>query len=294
MGRDAQRIHAGPADITLHDSTNGYLYLGYVDDVRLRGKNRSHDLIDGNLRQYGSQYELKATLLQSDYETYEAIETRRGTRQTIYLVGANSMTTMANMFVNVVPDYPYSHDKPHVLELQARTRVENDVNKYVNLLGTDGQFETDTNSDGIADGWQENNLGSKSIVASWRTGNAQRCVTSGANGVFYTTSTGIICPFEGPAKITFSVYARSSGTAGNVQLQIELRTAAASIVTSSGSVEVLADGVERRLTHSGLLVPTTQVLYVRVYMYMATTGQTIDFDDAQVEFSRDVTTWTEN
>lgn len=292
MGRDAQRIHAGPADITLHDSTNGYLYLGYVDDVRLRGKTRSHDLIDGNLRQYGSQYELKATLLQSDYETYEAIETRRGTRQTIYLVGANSMVTMANMFVNVVPDYPYSNDKPHVLELEARTRVENDVNKYVNLLGADGQFETDTNSDGLADNWVEVDMTSTTIETSWRTGNAQRVNTSAAGPVLYYDK---VCPFESPLKITFSVYARSSGTAGHVQPAFYLLNAADSAVVSSlGTYVTLADGVAQRISHSALVVPTTEIRKIRAQLIFDTNSQTIDFDDAQLEIFLTATTWTDN
>lgn len=292
MSKDSTRIHAGPADITLYDSSNGYLYLGYIDDVRLKGKPRNHEIVDGNIRQYGSEYELKATLLQSDYGMYEAIEARRATRQTIYIVGGNSMTTMANMYVNIVPDYAYATDKVHVLEFSAQTRVETDVNKYTNLMGAEGKFETDTNSDGLANGWTESDLASKSLQTSWRTGNCQRVGTSAAGPVVYYNKT---CPFESPRKITFSVYARSNGTAGRVRLSIYLLNAAAGTITSTvGSYEALVDGVERRLSITGNLVPNAEVRTIRAHMSFDTNSQTIEFDDAQLEFYGDETTWLTN
>lgn len=292
MAQNAQRIHAGPADLTIYDSSNGYLYLGYVQDCEIKTKSRNHEIVDGNIRQYGSEYKFEATLLQSDYGMYEAIEARRAVRQTIYIVGANSLTTMANMYVNAVPVFPYRSDKPHVLELSAQTRVETDVNKYYNLFGTEGKFETDTNSDGLANGWTETDLASKSLQTSWRTGNCQRVGTSAAGPVVYYNKT---CPFESPKKITFSIYARSNGTAGRVRLSIYLLNSAGSTITSTvGSYEALVDGVERRLSITGNLVPNAEVRTIRAHMSFDTNSQTIEFDDAQLEFYGDDTTWIVN
>ena len=108
-------------------------------------------------------------------------------------------------------------------------------------------------------------------------------VTSAAGPVLYYDR---ICPFHSALRITFSVYARSNGTAGRVQPAFYLLdSGSGNILSSLGTYAVLSDGVAQRISHTAFVYPASEVRTIRAQLLFDTNAQTIDFDDAQLELN---------
>lgn len=107
MSKDAEKIFFGPADVTLYDATNGYLFCGYLDRVQVSAKPTAHIILDGNARQYAKAYQFRARLQQSDQALVDALVTRQSTRQTIYITGINNQVVLSNMFIGSAEDMSF-------------------------------------------------------------------------------------------------------------------------------------------------------------------------------------------
>ena len=277
-------IYSGPAQVSIYDATNDVLHLGYLKQVEVSGEPQTHELMDGNIHQYATLYKFSAQMVQSNQNLMSAIQNRRSTKQEIVVVGLESLVRIKNVFpsVKVVRPFKGAADA-HIMELLAQTSVEGDVTLYENLLASDGTFETDSNSDGLADGWVLIGSPTASLVASFLSGggNAQRLVSAAANdGMQYD----VLMPFEEEVQVAFSIYAKNNETTTeSITLFVELlddNGVSQALYTQSAS---FAANENKRVSLTQSIKVSTPIKTVRVGVKIAAASVTFDFDNAQLE-----------
>ncbi len=277
-------IYSGPAQVAIHDNTNDVLHLGYLKQVEVTGEPQTHELMDGNLHQYATLYKFNAQMLQSNQNVMDAIQGRRSTKQEIIIVGLESLVRMKNVFPAIKVNRPFKGAADaHTMELLAQTSVEADVVIYENVLGQDGTFDTDSNSDGVADGWTLFGSPTASLVASFLSGqgNAQRLVSAAVNdGMRYD----VLLPFEEELQLVFSIYGKNNETTTeSITLFIELLDSGGTSIAIYNQSVSFAAGENKRVNISQRITTTTPVKTVRVGVKIAAASKTFDFDNAQLE-----------
>lgn len=280
-------IFSGPAQITTWDATNGYEYLGYNKEITVEGEPQNAELLDGNLHQLTTLYKLSAPLLQSNQTVIDAIKARRGVKQKLYIVGTESMLTIDNVLISLGMKRSFkAGGDAHTLELQAQTAVEDDVDFKVNLLGTSGKFETDSNSDGIADGWFSANL-TASIVSSHLSngGNAQKVVWDGSSDSYIRNNPWIKAPTNSQ-KVTFSYYVQNNDTIAPCEFKTALLfyDKDNTIVQSFTQDETLGAGNNDRKSLSVNVNTATQIIFIETRIWRKTGAVDLTIDNAQLEF----------
>jgi len=282
MAKNAQFIYGGGADVTLYDATNGYYNLGYLADLKVSSVSKQAPTVRGQKMQFLSIYDLLAKQLQSNAALVLELTNRRTVDQTIYVTGGGKLYTLNGMAINYAWDNPYNESDPGTITLTARTAAEPTMQE--NLIGTDGKFEVDTNSDGLADGWVMTGLTSVSIVASHLSGggNAQQIATPSTNA-FIRHDT--VAPFESPIKVSLSGYVKALA-ASNFKLMIQMLDASLTSIDSISEEITMTSGEETRQTLTGILNPGGNTcITLRAYFYYSTLGTAnIQIDNAQLEF----------
>jgi len=277
-------IYSGPGQISIYDSLNDILHLGYSKDIQVTGDPQKIELLDGNIRQYSTLYKLSAQLLQSNQTLVQNINGRRDKKQEIIIVGFESLMRIKNVFVAAGLDRPFSVADAHVVNILAQTAIENDVIHYENLIAADGKFETDSNSDGIADGWSVESGVTGSIVTSFLSGegNAQRVTGSGVVddlGIYYD----VLAPFEDELKFTFSIYAKNTETTTqSIKIFIETVDDNGTLLATYQSTVSFTAGENKRISVSQKILPASPVKIVRAGVRLPM-SITFDFDNAQLE-----------
>lgn len=284
MSLDAAKIFSGPGDITLYDSTNGYKWLGYHQGISLKSNPLAHTLVDGNIRQYSINYQLSAALQQSDQDLIDALNTRRATRQTIYIAGLNNLVTLSDVFISYSPQR--NDDGIHLLLLTAATQVEDNVTVAQNLLGEESKFETDSNADGLANGW-EDSVASDSVTTSHLAGggNEQR-ITISTTGQYLRKT--VVAPFESAKRITVSAYVKNrSGVADSVyKIGFYLLNSAGSVISTHLSSEIsLAADASERSSYSVMVKPSSPAVSIRAAITDSSgDSASLGIDNFQLQF----------
>jgi hypothetical protein len=140
----------------------------------------------------------------------DELETRKDTKQRVYIVGRNSAEVIENVYLVYGADRPFSNEEPQLLNVSARTFQDDDHTHYTNLLGVTGSFEIDSDSNGVADGWNTTSV----------TNSLEDTFMSASGGtycqMFDAQSKNIyvdkIIPFHKNKKIAFSFWVAPSGS----------------------------------------------------------------------------------
>ncbi len=283
MSRDAAKIFSGPGEITLYDASNGYNWLGYVDDIDVRGKALYHDIIDGNRRYYGQQYDLRVELHQSDQALLDDLVTRAATRQTIYIVGLNNMVTLSNMFIAPNHDAPFDDRQVHLIELRARTKVAADMSKSQSLLGTSGKMETFTG--GVADSWSTDSATASSGTSHLSGGGNEQRITLDTE--YFRQD--VTAPFEIPRRITASAYVidRSGSGVSVAYIGFVLLDSAGSVISTHEDTFSLGSSASGRQSYTAIISPSEPVAQIRAQIREpGTAPANIGIDNFQLQFGR--------
>jgi len=297
---DANNILSGaPVQIAVNDSSNGTLYLGYLsaDKVSLIQKPLYHKDISGLWYQYGMRTILKAEMLETDPTKIADLKNRRTTKQDIYITAAEYGVKLHDTYVQLAQKRDFA--KQSVIELTAYTDIEDDIEVIKNLLSSVkdsvdyGNFEIDTNTDGLADGWTNVDMSAVSRTdPSFKNGAGNYHQNLISDNIDQSVYCRITWRFDQPQKITFSVYAQALSTIEDMFLQIKsLNSSDATITTSSGSVENVPITGSNRYSHSKEFIDDA-IDKIEIRLWMNSVG-TIKFDDAQLEFGA-ISDYTQN
>ena len=305
MGNNVKNIWFGPGQVSLWDSSNKELHLGYLmpEDFQLTQEALVHKIVSGNHRQYGTRTEFICNLLQTDPTLLKAIKDRRDTKQDLFIIGANHVIKLHDIYVSIARERSYEPGVPHSAILSAFTDVETDVEEIKNLLSSVhdsvdyGNFNTDTNTDGLCDGWAE--LGSPTTTTNGTSflgagyGGDQEIDGTGADGIYCD----IICPLnQVPIKLTASVYIQDDGSLLEDNVYIEIRTKEndGTLVDTLTSSELTFTSSPVRYSYSVEFTPGANVEKVSMYIYLPTSKTAgIFVDNAQLEIGN-LTDYTEN
>ncbi len=282
------RIYSGPGQLVIWDATNGYLDLGFLQEIKLSEEPVQHELMDGNLHQALNIWRLEVPLLQTDSTLVSALNARRGIKQKIYITGLEAHWTLENVFVTVQMIRGFSSGEAHRFVLTAQTAIESDFSIYENLLGAQGRFENDSDSDGLADGWFQFNLTSRSIVASFLSGegNAQKIAWDGTVDAYVRNNPWVKIPFGSVRlKLTFSFYVLNNDTVNSASFKsaILLYDKNNVVVSSFTQNETLAASEQKRISFSATVEPTTLIVFAEARIWRNSGAVDITIDNAQLE-----------
>lgn len=276
MGKDAQLIFGGGGDVTLYDASNGYFNLGYLADIEFtRAPNKITTNRSMVVDLHGT-YTFKATALQSNDDVMNALDARRNTLQTVYIVGAGRLFTLPAQFVTYEVMAPFKEGEAQTVIVEGKSA--SDFTQEINLLGDYGGFETDTNSDGVTDGWNDDSLANVSqesnanFTAANRSGDYCQQIEfpDGSAGRLYLTAK--VCPFEGPLRLTFSAYIYAvNDVTFNLRIQT-LNTSDAVITTYTSSNITMSATDETRQSFSAWVNETSTVKSIIVDFYRNAAG----------------------
>ncbi len=290
------RIYSGPGEMGLYDATNGSSFLGYSDAIELKGEPLKVDLMDDNTLQYATLYKLSAQLLQSHQSMVDALKNRRSNKQEITIVGLESAARIKDVFVAFAPKRSFKSGEVHIIELLAQTSVEGNVFLMENLLGKYGNFDTDSNGDSLADGWESNVPDTRrAVVTSFLSGrgNAQE-IHFAADGEYLRLKSDRLM-FQNPRRVVLSAYMQttSGGATGPISMGINFLRADGSSIESYYENKTLSATATRYVVEYA--IDPSEAVYAIYAEIKRVPGTNADFmvDDAQLEFGS-LTDYVEN
>jgi hypothetical protein len=282
-----------PAQVSIYDSTNDVLFLGYLNADNLKFMQRSlvHKTIEGNRVQYGARTSLTCLLMESDPSKLAALETRRATKQTVYITGYNFGVKISNCYVSYFQDRDFKPGGLSLVRVEFHTEVEADVEVYRNLLGSDGGFET--GAAGLGTGWSNSGMSAVSLVDPSflnGAGNNHQSATADDDGDYISYT--LRWPFDQPVKLTFSVYGQSGAANEDFTMIIRtLDTGGSQITLNESSNKSATSGGTDRFSYS-VDVSGEEVEQIELRLKATESGE-MKYDDAQLEFGP-LSTYTEN
>ena len=285
-----------PVQVTIYDSTNGNLYLGYLssENIQLTQKPLYNKIISGGWIQYGIRTTLSCQLLETDPTKIANLVTHRSKKQTIYIVAGNYGVKLSDCYITHKQNRDFEFGGDTVILLEAHTDIESDVEVFKNLLGAEGGFEVDTNTDGIADGWVNGGMSAVSRADPSflnGAGNYHQLATADGAGDYIGNKTTF--PFEQPITITFSVYAQSVSTPEQFTMNIRTLDSSDTLITnnSSSAKSATTTGTDR-FSYS-VNIADLDVDTIEIRLMQAVGAGSIKYDDAQLEFGS-LSDYTEN
>ncbi|HFQ93904.1 MAG TPA: hypothetical protein ENK32_07840 [Anaerolineae bacterium] len=284
MANNAQFIYGGGGDLTLYDATNGWFNAGYLSDLELSDEPVRADSIRGQKVQFYSRHILTSEELQSHNALVAELNNRRNVEQTVYITSDDgALFTMSGVLINYGLKRPFNASDAHKTVITLQTGVE--PTQEENLIGADGKFETDSNSDGLADNWTNSPaVSSVSIVTSHLSGegNAQQIsISAGNSGAVYYSKTA---PFESPKKITFSAYIKANA-ASTFIMRISTYNYSGTLINSYDKTVTMSLSETTRQSHSVQIAESSGVRDVRCAIVGdGTNAADITMDNAQLEF----------
>jgi len=287
-------IYSGPGFVAFDDPVNGLFLPGHTGEINIEGEPRAFEAMDGNSMPLSMLFKFKAGLLQSNQAQLDELISRRVQKQTIYVLGFESMAVMKNVYPSGALKRGFKAGEGHLLSVEAQTGVEADVYNRENLFDADGSFELDGNSDGLADGWNKIATGTASIVASFVSGggNAQQFLSVAGNDGIYKD---VVMPFNHDLTLTLSVNAKNvSGTTQSMVLELQTLNAAGGVIaTYTGTAESFTNNEIRRVSLNQAVSPAADVKTVRARIKIVTANKTFQWDQAQLELGQ-LTDYREN
>jgi len=182
----------------------------------------------------------------------------------------------------------------HGVSIYAQTNVLSDVLKKQNIIGKDGKFEVDTNSDGLADGWTAA-VTTKSVGASHLSGGGNQQNIKIVSGGQYILK-DIIAPFESPRRITASAYIVERGglDPADFTFGFKLLNSAGTVVQYESATVSIPVSTSSRVTLSSIVGPSDQIVTIRpIIEYNAAGYADIGIDNYMVEFGN-LTAFSDN
>jgi len=299
---DVQNIlSSSPVQIAFYDSTNGTLYLGFISPSKCRIKQTplSWKLISGMTRQYGYRTELQFDLLETDAAKLNELDTRRAYTQDVYITAFDYGLKIHDCYVTVAQNRNFENRKQDVITLFITTNDNANIELIKNLLSSVktsydyGNFNTDTNTDGLADGWVNTSYVYVTRTdPSFKNGASdyhQNFQSGAADQYAYCRMTW---PFDQPCLITFSAYIQSSGSVCDSHLVIRtLDSGDSQIEIETGdTISAPITGINRYSLSMNAVGGDVDKIEVRI---VSEESGTIKVDDAQLEFGS-LTDYTEN
>lgn len=293
MGKDAQLIFGGGGNVTLYDASNGYFNVGYLSDIELKKTTYKVSTSNSMQRELHSSYEFAATLLQTDDTTLGALDTRRNTLLTIYIVGAGRLWTLTNYFITYEVRAPFKAGEPQTVFIEGKSAAE--FTQEINLLGTYGGFEADANSDGICDGWANSSLATYSREATFTLGSGTYCQQiefESSTACALQLATAKVCPFMGPVRLTFSAQIHANEDVTFYFRIITYNTSDGAITTYTSTAITMSAAAEAEKYFSTWINESVLVKSLQVQIYRNASGSPeIQIDKAilNIENLRDYT-----
>ncbi|HHM02229.1 MAG TPA: hypothetical protein ENJ15_04395, partial [Caldithrix abyssi] len=86
-----------PGELSLYDAVNGWLFLSFTPDFRIREKAKTVYNIERAKRRYDSVLTMTARTQKSAQATADALATREDTAQTVYFTGLASLSIVSDL-----------------------------------------------------------------------------------------------------------------------------------------------------------------------------------------------------
>lgn len=296
---DLLNIFSGPAQVNLYDSTNGVLCLGHLgeDDVKLEPVNESIGTSSGNAIDKGTLYKFTCALLQTDSTFLSNLRTRRAYQQTIYVIASGMLLKLSNIYFTIGLNRNCKGGESHKFMITAMTRISADVESIINLLGSDGNCNTEVGTSGLATGWAVSGPPSSYDVEASHIsgrGNQQYVIFDDADQMIYYD---VVCPLDQvPVKITVSAYVeeRTDVSAADFLFGIKTKNSSDVVVDNQTSQQTLTSGQETRISKEISFTPGADIKTISVYFEdNGGAAADIGFDDVQLEFG-ELTDFTDN
>ncbi|APF20312.1 hypothetical protein Calab_0717 [Caldithrix abyssi DSM 13497] len=283
-------IFSGPAQITLYDATNGYLHLGWCE-ARIKEKPKKVKSIENQTLLIEKSFDFNANVIQFNENILNNLAARNTTKQTVYLVGLDSVLTLSDIFLFYFTERSFS-SKPHRLTIAGSGSADL-VAQQVNLLHPDGKFENDSNSDGLADGWVKSaSVNSVEIRTSFLSGGGN------AQYIYYTTGSDqniqyrAKAPFIGRLKVSASVYVKFDPDVitgnGNLCLGCYTRREDGSFITFDYEIFSFNSGEQKRISFTKTLNVTELAIELTFIIHNKGGQYAFDalLDNAQLEIGK--------
>lgn len=287
-----------PGELSLYDAVNGWLFLSFTPDFRIREKAKTVYNIERAKRRYDSVLTMTARTQKSAQATADALATREDTAQTVYFTGLASLGIVSDLDIVAEMDRRDGLKADlHTILISGTTNDRSKIKRLYNMLDGDGGFENDANSDGLADGWVGS--GYDKIAASFLSGggNAQQLEFGSAGQEIHRDVTA---PFNDFRRVTFSAYFKADDQVNATpqtsyfRLAVYFLDASGATIDSYSKEISLANLAQAREQINIAYTPTQQVVTIRAAIEKSANGNAyILVDNAQLEFSRSAGTYSD-
>ena len=280
-------IFGGPCmQASLYDATNGLLHLSLLgEDVMYTEEPQNIGLSTGNVFELHKRASFEIPILETN-GIISDLAARRGIRQEVWLIGMENAVFIDNCLIS----YGLNRSlKPteggHVLNLKGSSADPNHFKSMINILGTYGNCNVDTDTDNIADGWTNFGCTELAVTTSHKAGRGnEQQFKMGASDEFYIN---IRCPVDQKQiKITISAYVKERGSA-TAYYNFGLKTINHLnniLDTEEDAGKTLTSGQERRDSKEIVFTPSANIKTLRLYYSYSTTDSKLGIDDVQMEF----------
>jgi len=303
---DILRIYSGGAQVSLYDSTNGLLALGYSgEEISIEVEPQIVPVSDGNKVQIEQIVSFEATILETDTTQITNLMARKGYLQEVYIVGIDSAYKFRDCFIKIKKIRPMKSGETHIVTISGQ-RYKQSVSAIIDLPETNycqfiqnilGGYGAMLGAGTLATGWT--NLGATSLSLDTSHlgggfGNEQRLTLSDAGDFIMIR---VRFPLnEVPIKLTVSAYIDNrKGSESYLFIGIITRNAAAQALDTKKSdeitIEISEDGRE---SYTVEFIPSAAVQFIEMYIQGSATGSAeLGIDNAQLEIGS-LTDYVEN
>jgi hypothetical protein len=287
------RIYSGAGVIvTLYDSTNGLLDLGYIEEgANFEQEANNTPISSGNLFMLNQTSKFEIPVLQSDATMLAALVARRPYLQEVYFIALDSALKISNVMLNIKMARSMKAGTPHKYILSGQIFDRAQVTFMANILGTYGSM--DTNVASLCTGWTNTGVTSLSNPTSFLGaghGNYQRGTFADANAHLECKIRFPIIQY--PIKMTVSAtfHNYTAGTRG-IYLGYKYRNAADGLISTASKAISLTNGQELRDSYETTLTPGSDILTVGAFISGGASGSIdLGIDEVQLELG-ELTAW---
>ena len=118
---DILRIYSGGAQVSLYDSTNGLLALGYSgEEINIEVEPQIVPISDGNKVQVEQLVSFEAAILETDTTQITNLMARKGYLQEVYIIGIDSAYKFRDCFIRVKQIRPMKGGETHTVTISGQ------------------------------------------------------------------------------------------------------------------------------------------------------------------------------
>ena len=293
---DANNIYSGPAhSVSLWDSTNKQLLLGYIGaNVEIEQRPLSHNLIDGNEKQYTLRTTLEAELLESNPERIGDLYNRQGIRQDVFIVVDDRVFKFSDVFVSFAQIRPVGPTGYHSILLTVQTEIQKNFETITNLLSS---WAEGVHIGSMEDGSPPTYWDADTSIARGATflasGGGTYCIELDQTAGDTAWSNWVELPLEAKSiKITASGYLQAGSGTISVDLGYQLGSNTPAVTSSEVAAKTITTSSSTRYSHSATITPASTQAKIRFYCEHNANGM-IKIDNAQIQIG-DLSAYTEN